>query len=45
MSTRALALFAAAVVILLALGIFSQRSGSDATGTGPALVPNLAAAL
>ena len=34
MSTRALALFAAAVVILLALVIFSQRSGSDATGNG-----------
>ena len=45
MSTRALALFAAAVVILLALVIFSQRSGSDATGNGTALVPNLAAAL
>jgi hypothetical protein len=45
MSKRTVALFAAALVVLLALVIFGQRSGEEAADNGAVFVPSLEAAL
>jgi hypothetical protein len=45
MSKRTVALFAAALVVLLALVIFGQRSGTQTPDSGTALVPDFEAAL
>ncbi len=45
MSLRTIAILAAALVVLLALVMAGQRSGTTPTGAGAALVPELTAAL
>jgi hypothetical protein len=45
MSMRTIAILAAALVVLLALVLTGQRSGTAPAGAGTALVPDLAAAL
>jgi hypothetical protein len=45
MSTRTVALLAAALIALVVLAFLGQRSGTQTTGSGTALVPDLEAAL